>query len=438
MPEQSTLPVSEGRRIESLDLLRGFALLGILLLNIIGFGFISTAYSNPSEAIGSAVDLWVWATVELFGEGAMRCLFSILFGAGVVLFTTGASGKSGGLHYKRNFWLLVFGLVDGYLLLWNGDILLTYALAGFLLYPVRHTSAKRLMWVAGALIALMSLMYGGMQFGMGMSREAALAVEASHSVGSSDAAPSQETQALAKQWNDFSRGFNLEPAARAEELAQRRHSYASAADWNFSKNTEMITFVVPLFLLWDALAMMLLGMALYKYGVLQGDRPTQFYWRLMILGLGVGLAVNASEVHRAVSNDFALLSVFAQAQATYQIGRLGVALGYIGLLVLILHKGCLSSLRARLAAVGRMALTNYLMHSVICLFLFTGAGLALVGTLSRAEVYLVVFAIWAFQLLLSPWWLVRYKFGPVEWLWRGLTYGKFPEFRRNLTRSRTD
>ena len=120
-------PVAETKRIESLDVLRGFALLGILLLNILGFGLLSASYSNPAAdlADGSDLDLAVWASVELFAEGAMRCLFSMLFGAGVVLFTTGGRGKSGVLHYKRTFWLLAFGLFDGYLLLWNGDILYT-------------------------------------------------------------------------------------------------------------------------------------------------------------------------------------------------------------------------------------------------------------------------------------------------------------------------
>ena len=131
MSEATTAPTSETSRIESLDVFRGFALLGILLLNIIGFGMLSPAYSNPGFDLQSsgAASLWAWVTIELFAEGTMRCLFSILFGAGVVLFTTGESAKSGWIHYRRTFWLLMFGLFDAYILLWNGDILVAYALA---------------------------------------------------------------------------------------------------------------------------------------------------------------------------------------------------------------------------------------------------------------------------------------------------------------------
>ena len=120
----------EGDRIESLDVLRGFALLGILLLNILGFGLVSAAFLDPGIYIEpyEGIDFLVWALIELTSEGTMRTLFSILFGAGVVLFVSGSQTKSGWLHYRRTFWLLLFGLIDLYLLLWYGDILVTYAI----------------------------------------------------------------------------------------------------------------------------------------------------------------------------------------------------------------------------------------------------------------------------------------------------------------------
>ena len=117
-------------------------------------------------------------------------------------------------------------------------------------------------------------------------------------------------------------------------------------------------------------------------------------------------------------------------QPTYHFGRLGMAFGYMGLIVLLVRAARASWLTSRLAAVGRMALTNYLLHSLICAIVFTGAGFALVGELSRASMYIVVLGIWIFQLAISPWWLDRYRFGPVEWLWRTLTYGKLPRFAR--------
>lgn len=421
-------PVTEVDRIESLDVLRGFALLGILLLNIIGFGMHSSAYTNPGFDLldGSSLDVGVWASIELLAEGAMRCLFSILFGAGVVLFTTGETAKSGLLHYKRNFWLLLFGLFDAYILLWNGDILVTYAIAGAVLYLVRDTSAGRLLTAAIALIVAMSLFYLATAFGLGQAYQAAQAVSAATDPGSL----SESMRDAAEQWDSFAADWITDDAAVESEYDERRDSYLSAFQWNLQQTNTMLFFAMPLILFWDALAMMLLGMALYRYGVLQGARSTAFYLKLMLAGFSVGLIVNAYEVSNAFSSDFDIFETFAFMQPTYHLGRLGMACGYIGLLLLVIHKGALSGLRQLLGAVGRMALTNYLMHSFICLLVFTGAGLALVGELSRAQIYLVVFATWGFQLFFSQWWLTRYRFGPVEWLWRALTYGKKSQNRR--------
>jgi len=253
----------------------------------------------------------------------MRGLFSILFGAGVVLFAAGADGRGAGPHFKRNFWLLVFGLIDAYLLLWSGDILISYALAGALLYFARDVRPARLLASAVALFVLLSAFYGVSSFGMSMTQLAAQQVEQAADVAGLDPA----VVAAAQQWQDFSADFTLTPQARTEELAARQGSYLSALAWNTRMTNEMLTFVLPFYLLWDALAMMLLGMALYKYGVLQGLRSPAFYQKLMWAGFSVGLLVNATEVYRAIDNDFALLSVLAQMQFTYHVGRLGMALG---------------------------------------------------------------------------------------------------------------
>lgn len=413
-------PTNEADRIESLDVLRGFALLGILLLNIVGFALPASAYSFPASWMHGAADWAVWMGIELFAEGAMRCLFSMLFGAGVVLLAAGPNGKDAATYYKRNFWLLVFGLVDAYLLLWNGDILINYALAGFVLYWACNASPRRLLISAAALIVLLSAFYGVTEMGMQASRAAA----AELAVDSSEAGA--DTRALAQMWQGFESDYAVAPQALADELEARRGSYVTAFLWNLPVTNEMLLFVTPMYLFWDALAMMLLGMALFKYGVLQGARETGFYLRLAVVGLVSGLTVNGWELWRASLNDFDLLSTFAQMQATYHLGRLGVACFWLGLLMWLIKSGAIQALRRRLAAVGRMALTNYLSHSLICLLLFTGAGLGLVGQFDRAQIYGFVALIWVFQLWFSPWWLARYRFGPVEWLWRGLTYGRFP------------
>ncbi len=423
-------PVSASDRIESLDVLRGFALLGILLLNILGFGLHSAGYFNPLIGTGEnpGLNLAIWGGVNVFFEGAMRALFSMLFGAGVVMFTTGlgsgsGQGKSGWLHYKRTFWLLMFGVFDAYILLWNGDILIVYAICGALLYPLRNRKPRTLIILAGVVLVLTSLTYEGMGQSMQMGRDAAAEIAQNPA-----AAEDPAKKGWAEGWTEFSRGFLVDEAAQQEELAQRRGSYLDAAAWNAGVMNENLMFVVPVFLLWDALAMMLLGMAFYRLGVLNGERSRTFYLRMMIGGFAVGLLANGWEHLRAVQSDYDLIVVFGYMQGTYHVGRLGLALGWMGLVMLVCQGGLWAALRGRLAAVGRMALSNYLLHSLICLLVFTGVGFGLVGHLERWGLYLVVFAIWAFQLWLSPWWLDRYRYGPAEWLWRTLTYGSRQRF----------
>ncbi|MGK0259309.1 MAG: hypothetical protein ACI96M_002749 [Candidatus Azotimanducaceae bacterium] len=409
-------PTTAINRIESLDVVRGFALLGILLLNILGFALPGHLYFSPLDTAGSNLDLAVWAFFDIGAEGAMRCLFSMLFGAGVALFLEPSSARSGKLHYKRTFWLMVFGVVDVYVLMWTGDVLFVYALAGFVLYWVRHVRASRLMVAAIVLIMLMSLQNAVLRFGLEQAREAA-------QVEPCEASP--QILDAAQMWIDFESDNSPSEENIAAELAARTSSYASVFDDTVDGFYATLVFVIPVILFWDALAMMLLGMSLYKFGILQGDRSIIFYRNLMLAGFVVGLSVNMQEAYTAYASGFDLLATFPYGQWTYHIGRLGMAIGWFGLLMLAIKYDVVAGLRRRLAAVGRMALTNYLSHSFICLLLFTGAGLGLAGNFARSELYLFVFTIWAFQLWLSPWWLRRYHYGPVEWVWRGLTYGRF-------------
>jgi len=404
MATSAPQPTQATDRIASLDVVRGVALLGILLLNIVGMGMLSSAYFHPLGGIAgeatSRFDVGVWMFNELFFEGAMRALFSMLFGAGVVLFAT---SKSAGLHYRRTFWLLIFGLIDGFILLWNGDILVVYAIAGALLYFARNASAPRLFVAAGALIVVLMLLRGGSQVGLEFSRAAHERVVAAELAGESVAAGDEEA-ALA--WLDYRADSLPDPETLEQELVARRSSY-----------------VMPIFMLWDALAMMLLGMALYKSRVLQGEKSVAFYRSLALAGITTGLVVNAFELVRARDSNYDLLLTSAFIQPTYDLGRVGLCLGYMALIVWWSKTGFLPGLQQRLSAVGRMALTNYLTHSAVALFLFTGAGFALVGTLERWQLYPVVLVIWLCQLWFSPRWLARHKQGPLEALWRKLTYG---------------
>ena len=413
-------------RIESLDVLRGFALLGILLVNIVAFGLVSSAFLDPGiylTPIGG-IDYIVWAFIELSSEGAMRTLFSVLFGAGVVLFVTGSTAKSGWLHYRRNFWLLVFGLINAYIFLWPGDILVTYALSGFVLWFVRNWKARSLLILATFLILIGSLQNFAMKSTLEIARDAAEEMKISISKGEEF---SEETAAWAQGWIDYEEDNQAEIDNIPNEIKKRTSSYSSAYEYNLKKANEMIYFVLPFFLFLDALMMMVIGMALFKLGVLDGGRDIKFYIRMMCVGFLTGISINAYEVLLITNSNMDIIETNPYFRFTYHFGRLFMGLGYLGLVILLIKIEKLESLRFRLACVGRMALTNYLMHSVIALFIFTGAGLGLLGKFSWSQLYLFVLLIWVIQLYISPLWLKYFYFGPVEWLWRLLTYLKKPK-----------
>ena len=413
-------------RIESLDVLRGFALLGILLVNIVAFGLVSSAFLDPGiylTPIGG-IDYIVWAFIELSSEGAMRTLFSILFGAGIVLFVTGSTAKSGWLHYRRNFWLLVFGLINAYIFLWPGDILVTYALSGFVLWFVRNWKARSLLILATFLILIGSLQNFAMKSTLEIARDAAEEMKISISKGEEF---SEETAEWAQGWIDYEEDNQAEIDNIPNEIKKRTSSYSSAYEYNLKKANEMIYFVLPFFLFLDALMMMVIGMALFKLGVLDGGRDIKFYIRMMCIGFLTGISINAYEVLLITNSNMDIIETNPYFRFTYHFGRLFMGLGYLGLVILLIKIEKLESLRFRLACVGRMALTNYLMHSVIALFIFTGAGLGLLGKFSWSQLYLFVLLIWVIQLYISPLWLKYFYFGPVEWLWRLLTYLKIPK-----------
>ena len=180
----------------------------------------------------------------------------------------------------------------------------------------------------------------------------------------------------------------------------------------------------------DFWGMMMLGMGLLRLGVLQGHRSAGFYATMAVAGYGIGIPVNAWSVYTWIGSGYDVMQA-PFSYAPYQVGRLAVALGHMGLLMTIYQRGWLTWLTRRLAAVGQMALSNYISHSVICSFVFYSHGLKLIGQLERYQLYFVVLGIWIFNLIWSPIWLRHYRFGPLEWCWRSLTYWRKQPMRRD-------
>lgn len=426
-------PVTGGDRISTVDTIRGFALLGILLMNIVGFGLPSSAYFNPTVAGGiTGWNLAAWVTQAVAFDGKMRGLFSMLFGAGVIILTARGERRGAGIavadiYYRRTLWLLLFGVAHAYLLWW-GDILYPYALCGLALFPMRVLRPKTLLITSGVLFALLTAMSVAQGFMMRETRDKATAAIAIEKGGGK---LDDEQKKAKEDWEKFLKMMQPSKEDIDKEIAAFRGGYVSTvkqratlvAPWHGKP------YYSPMFA--DMYSMMLLGMALMKLDVLTGARPRGFYVRMAALGFLIGLPMNSVSAYLAVQNNFEITTM-PIVFCTYHLGRLAVMLGYLGVLVILVQAGVLRWLTGALAAVGQMALSNYILQSVICDFVFYGHGLGLYARLERYQLFAVVGGVWLMNLVWSPIWLRYFQFGPLEWCWRSLTYWKRQPMRRLL------
>jgi len=414
-------PLAGSSRIQSIDVLRGFALLGILLMNIIAFAFPFAAYTDPAiDGATQGINLVVFASMDVLVEGSMRAIFSMLFGAGMLIFLAKRDtdvDRLRGLFYRRTVLLIAFGLVNAYIFIWPGDILYTYGVAGLLLYFFRDFSALRLAQYSLAIFLVLALMHIALHMDARGIRNAVAAVEA---LPAGTSLSVEQEQALA-DWDAFLERQFASPEIIQQEYESRNSGYITNVVAAAPLNLILQTVVLLISTLWDVLAMMLLGMAFFKWGLLDASRSSRDYWLLAIAGIGLGLPLNYLETATFISSGFEIYWAGGY-RPSYDVGRLCLAVGYIGIIMLICKHALIPRFRSALAAVGQLALTNYLAQSIICNFIFMGFGLGLFGDLQRYQAYLVVLAVWGFQIIFSLIWLRFYRFGPAEWLWRSLTY----------------
>jgi uncharacterized protein len=420
-------PLDATKRIDSLDVIRGIALLGILLMNINGMG-LPFAYSDPTIAGGNdGLNLKVWIVNNMLFEGTMRGLFTLLFGAGVILLTgrlekSGAGITTADIYYRRILWLLFFGIINVYILLWHGDILYPYAIFGLMLFPFRNASVRKLFIVAGILISIGVIWdIADYHSKLNLQKE----VVEIQAIIYHDAGLTKSQEDKIKEWDKFTIKHTQE---EVNELIDKMHqSYFSVLFDKVKGNQFMQTWLPYRLWVWDILSFMLIGMAFYKLRIFHGERSNRFYLTMILLGYPVGLLINFYETRMLLENNFAALTIL-QADQTYQIGRLFTTMGHVGLFMLFIKSGIFNFLQKSLAAVGKLALSNYLMHSIVTSIIFYGDGFSLYGRLQRYELYYIVAALWIFQLIASPIWLRYYQYGPAEWIWRSLTYQKRQRF----------
>jgi uncharacterized protein len=441
-PRPQAAPVAEAQRLRLLDALRGVALLGILLMNIPGFAM-PNYFSESFRSDPTNVNFWVSNVITVLFEGKMRALFGMVFGAGVLLFVTKKeqTGKPvTWLFYRRMLWLVVFGLIHAHLILWIGDILYLYGICGMLVYLFRNVNPKYLV-LGVPLVALVDFTSGTMLYQYVRQKRIAY-VDAKAAADAGRPLSEQQTAALA-DWRYLEQNFIPNREDAAENTRKMKSDYATVAGHLRPLAFKGQTIFLP-FEVWDSLALMLLGLALYRWGFFSGHWADRHYWLVIALGYGIGLPlVIYSRYHSFIHNP-TLEATLARIEQVpiewtgliYPFQRILLVLAHVAAIVLLykaalLYKsGWVQGLFRRLEAVGQMAFTNYIMHSIICTLIFFGYGLNWYAELEYYQLFYIVGAIWIVQLAISPLWLRHFLFGPLEWLWRSLTYWRLQPFWR--------
>lgn len=407
----------ETGRLIALDALRGFAVMGILAMNIVAFAMPELAYISPRAYGGdSAADMTAWTLSFLFIDGKMRGLFSILFGASMLLVIdrAAASGQNpASVHYRRMAWLAVFGLCH-FFFIWWGDILFLYATVGCIAFQFREWEARRLIkWAIGLFalgVLLMTLQFGS---------QLVLATTTDH-----PGAPAGMVEAGAK----IRAAYAEVTGQIAKEVALYRGPYFPILSKRLGNAMELPEMVMMNLL--ETLPLMMIGMALFRNGFLTGAWDAAAYWRTARRWLPPGLiltALVASIMARAEFDTLVSLNAFI---AWVQPARLMMTIGYAALLVLMIRRYAGSAWLGRVAAAGQTAFSNYLGTSIVMTTIFYGYGLDLFGRVDRAPLYLFVVGAGAIMLLWSKPWLDRFHYGPLEWLWRSLARGAAQPMRK--------
>lgn len=412
MTDQST------DRIVTLDIVRGVAVMGILAMNIVAFAWPFPVYVNPAAGAGAqGADLASWLFAFLVFDSKMRGLFSMLFGASTLLVIRQAvaAGRSGaGSHYARMAVLGVFGLAHFYLV-WFGDILFLYAVAGMVLYLMRNLSVTKCI-ALGSSFLLVSVFFLGLLGGSAM-------------MASNPNLPPETAASLAEARNEVENTSGANSPLVASETALYRSDYETIVHERFVvKRWE--PFAAAVFFLFETLGLMLIGMALFKSGFVTGEWEPRRYRRWALVTAIIAFPPLAGLASWQINSGFDGPRVFLASMALSVPFDTLLAIGWAALIVLWAKSGPIEGMRARVAATGRMAFTNYLTTSIVMTTIFYGYGLSLFAEVDRAALWLFVIGMWAAMLMWSKPWLDRYRYGPFEWLWRSLSRGRLQPLRR--------
>ncbi len=428
-------------RIVAIDMLRGFAVLGILLMNITSFSLPTAAYYNPfayvayaapgESMVNQVINQIIYGLSHVVADQKFMAIFSLLFGASLVLFLQRLSlsnlsndsdkkisKKAVLLFYSRNFWLLIIGLLHFYFI-WYGDILAIYAVCAFILFFFRNLLI-RLQIALGLIIFFIPIILNCFTYAYlldDLSEEQQTAIIRYWS---------PDDESLTKEINAYQGSYLKQIGFRSSMLGGKI---------NPGSITEEIVsshFLIDFFL--RSLGMMLVGMGAFRLGIFSGTVSQSFYKQLVKYGIGAGFPLALLGVFLLYYFDWDWKYGLFLSKIPNTLATPLLAFGYLGIIMLWEKTKYFSFLQNKLILVGKTALSSYLLQSVLATFIFYGFGWGWFAKLSRLENLAIVFFIWLVLLIFSSWWLKRFLYGPLEWAWRCLTYLKIFPLKRSRKR----
>lgn len=428
--------IGEAERIPSLDVVRGVAILFILLMNAPWMGSYGFILFDPRYPTWTPADYWTTLFVNTALEGTQRGLLELLFGAGIMIMARKAMTADGpvgvaDLHYRRNLWLILFGLANALVLMWHGDILLVYGIAAIFLFPFRRMGPKAQCALAGLFLGVLMVMSvtGHREAVAERAKVERLAekAKAGEPLKAEETKKVEEMKARDLRRSQLPSENSDQKAKIAKADAERSGGFV--AYWKAQRDGWV--FVMSNFFWFiegEIVASMLIGMALYQWGVIQGRARRQTYVLLLVAGYGIGLTLRGGLWLDRLSFQPGLISWQSQFD---DIARLCVTLGHLALLQLALGSSLGRKLLAPFAAAGKIPLTVYLFTSFLMMWVvFAPWGLGLFGKFGMAQLMLVALAVIAAELVAANLWVRRFANGPAEWLWKSLAYERKEPFLR--------
>ena len=397
------------KRIQSIDMLRGYALLGILIMNIISFSMPAMAYFNPKVYNLSFLDELIFGFSHVLADQKFMAIFSMLFGASTILFIESAKKKgrrAGLLFYNRNFWLLLIGILHA-TFIWYGDILLIYAICAFVLFFFKKLRNKPLI-IIGLFIYFVPIFFNVFVYTTVLEK-----------------LNTKEKTTIQNHWQPSEEDIRDEIWVYQSSYTEML-KYTLDDDENDGDQINIGNLIIGLHYLFDfflrSLGMMLIGMAFYRKKVFSNSRKKSYYKKMSIYGFAIGIPMAIIGLLQNYHFNWEWEFSFLLGRLLNSVATPFIAFGYIGLVMLWNRSNLFVTLQNRLQELGKIALSGYLIQSLLATTIFYGFGFGLFGKINRAEQLLFVVLIWTFILFFAQVWTYKFYYGPAEWIWRTLTY----------------